>query len=67
MAEISKFFRDNVERHATSTARPIEYNEQRGFLALSEAVERLESRLSRIEQEQAALRKLLRSLSGRIQ
>lgn len=67
MPNAKQFFQDNVERHATDPARPVEYNEQRGFLALAEAIERVESRQQRIEQAQAALLQELRSLSGRIE
>lgn len=56
MTDAKKFFAENVERYATSRARPIEYNEQRGFLAMCEAIERLQTQLDRVEQALIALR-----------
>jgi hypothetical protein len=66
MTDPKKFFQDNVAKHAISPTRPIEYNEQRGFLAIAEMLERLEFRLLQIEQEQSALRQLLLTLSNQI-
>lgn len=61
MTKPSQFFQDNVEKYATNTKRPLEYNEQRGFLAMAKTLERLESHMKQIEQEQSALRALLAS------
>ena len=57
MTNPKKFFSENVERHATSQQRPIEYNEQRGFLAMCEAIEQLQTQLSHVSQELQALRR----------
>lgn len=65
MSKAKDFFRDNVDRLPTAAGQPIAYNEQRGFLALAEALERVESRLLQIEEAQNDLRREIQSLSGR--
>ncbi len=66
MIEIKKFFRENVELFATSKQKSLEYNEQRGFLAMSEAIEQIQWQLNQIDQELVALRQEIRTLSDRI-
>jgi hypothetical protein len=66
VAEAKKFFADNVQRIQDFSAQPIAYNEQRGFLALAEALERVEWELRQANQELEATRLALHSLSDRV-
>lgn len=61
MTEPKKFFAENVERYATSQQRPIEYNEQRGFLAMSAAIENIQMQLGELRREVALLHQEIRN------
>ena len=66
MTDAKKFFADNVQRIPNSAGQAIAYNEQRGFLALAEAMERMEWELKQVHQELEATRLALHSLSDRV-
>jgi hypothetical protein len=64
--DAKKFFADNVQRLPSSGSQPIAYNEQRGFLAMAELLERMECELRQTTQELSAVREALHSLSNRV-
>ena len=66
VTDAKKFFADNVQRIPSPAEQPIAYNEQRGFLALAEAMERIEWELKQANQELEATRLALHSLSDRV-
>ena len=62
MTNPKKFFLENVDMLASIEQQsPIESNEHKGFLAMSEAIEHIQLQLNQLSHEVAALRQELQT------